>query len=135
MKQLCPNLKKREREKEFQESRSRVLTEAQGPPDPGALRDAGTFTLHAHEASGAGMLPCRTPDMLNKKQITRDFLGGPGAQTPSSQCTGPGFDSWSGKLCPHAATNKSHAKSATKLRILHARDEDLVQQRDRRFEK
>ena len=121
--------------KKIQESRSRVLTKAQGPPDPGALRDDGMFTLHAHEASGAGMLPCRTPDMLSKKQITRDFLGGPGAQTPSSQCTGPGFDSWSGKLCPHAATNKSHAKSATKLRILHARNEDLVQQRDKRFEK
>ena len=57
--------KKRDREKkkkEFEESRNRVLNQVQGPPDPGALCDGDMFTLHTHEASGAGMLPYRTPD-------------------------------------------------------------------------
>ena len=90
MKQLYSNLKKEteRKKKEFEESRNRVLNQVQGPPDPGALCDGDMFTLHTREASGAGMLPCRTPDMLNKKQIIRDFLGGPGAKTPSSQCRG-----------------------------------------------
>ena len=30
-----------------------------------------------------------------KASISRDFSGGPVAKTPSSQCRGPGFDSWS----------------------------------------
>ena len=30
--------------------------------------------------------------------------GGPGAETPSSQCQGPGFDPWLGNYIPGAAT-------------------------------
>ena len=32
------------------------------------------------------------------------FPGGPIAKTPCSQCRGPGFDPYSGKEFPHAAT-------------------------------
>ena len=38
------------------------------------------------------------------KKEMRDFLGGPVAGAPHSQCRGPGFDPWSGRWIPHAAT-------------------------------
>ena len=37
-----------------------------------------------------------TPGILGKKRIRQDFLGGPVARTPHSQCRGPRFDPWSG---------------------------------------
>ena len=38
-----------------------------------------------------------------------DFLGGPVAKTPRSQCRGSGFDPWSGNWIPNAVTKSSHA--------------------------
>ena len=35
------------------------------------------------------------------------FPGGPVAETPSSQCRGPGYDPWSGNQIPHAAAKRS----------------------------
>ena len=40
----------------------------------------------------------------NKREYSRDFLGGPGAKTLCSQCRGLGFDPWSGNQIPHATT-------------------------------
>ena len=37
------------------------------------------------------------------KWLQRDFPGGPVAETPHSQCRGPGFDPWLGNEIPHAA--------------------------------
>ena len=42
-----------------------------------------------------------------------DFPGGPVAKTPSSQCRGPGFDTWSGNWIPHATTKIEHATTET----------------------
>ena len=33
---------------------------------------------------------------INKKEWSGDFPGGVVAETPCSQCRGPGFDPWSG---------------------------------------
>ena len=35
---------------------------------------------------------------------SRDFPGGPAAETPHSQSKGPGFDPWSQNQIPHATT-------------------------------
>ena len=39
-----------------------------------------------------------------------DLLGGPVAKTVSSQDRGPGFDPWSGKQIPYAATKNVHVQ-------------------------
>ena len=44
-----------------------------------------------------------------EKKEMRDFLGGPVAKTPPSQCRGPGFDPWSGNEIAHAAMKILHA--------------------------
>ena len=38
---------------------------------------------------------------------SRDFPGGPAAETPRSQCKGPGFDPWSQNQIPHATAKDS----------------------------
>ena len=45
-----------------------------------------------------------------KKQDEGNFLGGPVAKTLCYQCRGPGFDSWSGNLIPHATTKTQHSQ-------------------------
>lgn len=37
-----------------------------------------------------------------------DFFGGPVAETPHSQCGGPGFDPWSGNWIPRTTTKTQH---------------------------
>ena len=44
-------------------------------------------------------------EMQFKNTIDGDFSGGPVGKTPHSQCTGPGFDPWSGNWIPHACRN------------------------------
>ena len=51
------------------------------------------------------------PSVGNKTQVSqklqtksRDFAGGAGVKTPSSQCRGPGFSHWSGNYIPHTST-------------------------------
>ena len=51
----------------------------------------------------------RAPTSCPKAVLARDFPGGPMAKTLHSQCWGPGFNPWSGKEIPHAATKSSHA--------------------------
>ena len=38
-----------------------------------------------------------------------DFPGGPVAETPGSQCRGPGFDPWSETWIPYTVTKNSRA--------------------------
>ena len=38
-----------------------------------------------------------------EKGLSGGFPGDPGAETPSSQCRGPGFDPWLGNYVPGAA--------------------------------
>ena len=40
-----------------------------------------------------------------------DFLGGPVAKTLCSQCSGAGFNPWSGNWIPHAATEDPECHS------------------------
>ena len=47
--------------------------------------------------------------MISFESYIRDFLGGPVAKTPCSQCRGPRFDPWPGNLNPHVATKCSYA--------------------------
>ena len=54
------------------------------------------------------------------KYLLRDFPGGPVAETPGSQCTGLGFDLWSGNYIPHAATKSLQA--TTKDPTCHSKD-------------
>ena len=53
-----------------------------------------------------------------------DFSHDSVAETPCSQCRGPGFDPWSGNWMPHASTKSPHATMADptchSLKILHA---------------
>ena len=50
---------------------------------------------------------------MAKKRAMEGLPCGPVAETPSSQCRGQGFDSWSGNYIPHAnwhaPTKNSHA--------------------------
>ena len=41
---------------------------------------------------------------INKKEWSGDFPGDVVAETPCSQCRGPGFDPWSGSWISHATT-------------------------------
>ena len=43
----------------------------------------------------------------------RDFLGGPVAKTPCSQCRGPRFDPWSGNWIPCVTVERSRATTKT----------------------
>ena len=47
--------------------------------------------------------------IISFESYIRDFLGGPVAKTPCSQCRGPRFDPWPGNLNPHVATKCSYA--------------------------
>ena len=40
-----------------------------------------------------------------------DFPGGPVAKTLCSQCRGPGFNPWSGKLIPYATIQESACRN------------------------
>ena len=47
--------------------------------------------------------------VLQKSKSYRNFPGGPVAETPHSQCRGPGLDLWSGNYSSHITTkNRSH---------------------------
>ena len=52
--------------------------------------------------------------LLKRSLSTLDFPGGLVAKTPSSQYTGPRFDSWSGNWISHAATKSLHATAKVK---------------------
>ena len=51
------------------------------------------------------------------KTLGKDFLGGLVAETPRSQCRGPGFDPWSGNQISHATTKIPHAATKTQHRL------------------
>ena len=49
----------------------------------------------------------------------RDYPGGPVAETPCSQCRGPGFDPWSGNWLPYATTKTWHSQIKNKQAKKH----------------
>ena len=53
------------------------------------MREEGTMLR-----ASAGFLE----KILHNNVQTEDFPGGPVAKTPCSQCRGPGFDPWLGKI-------------------------------------
>ena len=44
-----------------------------------------------------------------ERRVDVDFPGGPVAETPDSQCRGPGFDPWSETWIPYTVTKNSRA--------------------------
>ena len=50
-----------------------------------------------------------------KRKDLRDFPGGPAAKTPCFQYRGPGFNPWSGKQIPYAATKSSPAANTDQM--------------------
>ena len=62
----------------------------------------------------------------------QDFLGGPVAKTPSSQCRKPGFDLWLGNLHPSVLQLRIHK---LKLKFLHATCKTQCSQINKNFKK
>ena len=64
---------------------------------------------HNHSGDGEVLLHLSYLKTLHQKLGVWDFPGGPMIKAPCSQCRGPSFHPWSGKI-PHVATKTWHSQ-------------------------